>query len=169
MKRLILAVMMLAVAGCAAQQKAVVTDTAESPKPASRAAPAPAPAAVSVEDQKQADLDALLKGLVIRFGFDAADLQPESRTRLDAIADAMRANPKTQIRIEGNCDELGTAEYNLALGQKRADAVRNYLVTLGVVGTRVETVSYGEEKPADPRSTPEAQAANRRADVAPKK
>ena len=166
MKRLILAVSRLGVVGCATQKAAVVPPAAE---PAKKAAPAPAPApAAAAVDQKQVDLDALLKGLVIHFGFDAADLTPESRTRLDALADALRANPKAQIRIAGNCDELGTVEYNLALGQKRADAVARYLVTLGVAGSRVDTVSYGEEKPIDSRSTEEAYTANRRAELAPK-
>lgn len=170
MKNLILAVSMFAAAGCATQSKAVVADPPDSSLTAAAAAksaaPAPVPAVVVV-DQKQLDLDALLKGLVIQFGFDAADLAPESRTRLDALADALRANPKAQVRISGNCDELGTVEYNLALGQKRADAVRNYLVTLGVQGNRVDTVSYGEEKPVDARSTEEAYTANRRAELAP--
>jgi len=166
MKRLILAVSMLGIVGCATQKAAVIAEPTESPKsPAAKPAPALVAAAV---DQKQVDLDALLKGLVIRFGFDAADLTPDSRTRLDALADALRANPKAQIRIAGNCDELGTVEYNLALGQKRADAVGRYLVTLGVAGTRVDTVSYGEEKPLDPRSTEDAYAANRRAELSPK-
>jgi peptidoglycan-associated lipoprotein len=167
MKRLILAVSMLGIAGCATQKAAVVTPAAEPAKVAAKAPPAPAPVTAAV-DQKQVDLDALLRGLVIQFGFDAADLTPESRTRLDALADALRANPKAQIRIAGNCDELGTVEYNLALGQKRADAVARYLVTLGVEGKRVDTVSYGEEKPVDARSTEEAYTANRRAELSPK-
>ncbi len=164
MKRLILAVSMLGIAGCATQKAAVVAAPAEPVKVAA----APARSAVVAETQKQVDLDALLKGLVIQFGFDVADLTPDSRTRLDALADALRANSKAQIRIAGNCDELGTVEYNLALGQKRADAVARYLVTLGVAGNRVDTVSYGEEKPVDARSTEEAYSANRRADLAPK-
>lgn len=168
MKRLILTAAVVVMAGCAAQQKAVVADTTSTQAAKPAPAPAPAPAPVAAVDQKQVDLDALLKGMVIHFGFDAADLTPDSRSRLDALADALRANPKAQIKIAGNCDELGTVEYNLALGQKRADAVARYLVTLGVAGTRVETISYGEEKPLDPRSTEEAYTANRRADLAPK-
>ena len=167
MKNLILTAALVAVTGCATQQKAVVADTTDA-KPKVAPAPKPAPAPVAQVDQKQTDLDALLERMVIHSGFDAADLTPESRGRLDALADALRANPKAQIKIAGNCDELGTVEYNLALGQKRADAVARYLVTLGVNGTRVETVSYGEEKPVDPRSTEEAYTANRRAELAPK-
>jgi peptidoglycan-associated lipoprotein len=168
MKRLILAVSTLAIAGCASQQAAVVADPSAAAPKQVVPVPAPAPASVAAVDQKRVDLDALLKGLVIPFGFDAADLTPDSRTRLDGLADALRANPKAQIRIAGNCDELGTVEYNLALGQKRADAVARYLVTLGVAGSRVDTVSYGEEKPVDARSTEEAYTANRRAELSPK-
>ena len=168
MKNLIIAASMFVLGGCAAKQATVVPDRAE-PVQVARSSPAPAPvAAPDASGQKQLDLDALLKGLVIQFGFDAADLTPDSRGRLDALADALRSNPKAQIRIAGNCDELGTAEYNLALGQKRADAVARYLMTLGVAGNRVDTVSYGEEKPVDPRATDEAYAANRRAELSPK-
>ena len=167
MKRLILAVSMLGIVGCASQKAAVATPASDSSSKAA-ARPAPAPAPVAAVDQKQVDLDALLKGLVIHFGFDVAELTPESRGRLDALAEALRASPKASIRIAGNCDELGTVEYNLALGQKRADAVARYLVTLGVAGNRVDTVSYGEEKPVDTRSTEEAYTANRRAELSPK-
>lgn len=169
MTRLLIAVTLLVVAGCAHEKIGFV----QSSQPA--AAPAPTKVATTgsqaptsaAGDQKGADLDALLKGLVIHFGFDAADLSPDSRQRLDALADAMRARPAVHVRIAGNCDELGTEEYNLALGQKRADAVREYLVRLGVVPTRVDTVSYGEEKPLDDRHTEEAWSANRRAELAP--
>ena len=167
MKRLTVAAAMFVLAACAHQPKPVVTEAVAEAAATKQATPPPTPAAAAVADQKDADLDALLKGLVVRFGFDAADLTPDSRQRLDAIADAMRARPAAHIRIAGNCDELGTVEYNLALGQKRADAVRSYLVKLGVGPTRVDTVSYGEEKPVDDRHTEDAWAANRRAEVAP--
>jgi peptidoglycan-associated lipoprotein len=164
MKRLAIAATLFVVAACAHQQP-VATPPEADPAPAKvAAAPAPAPAADPI-DQKGADLDALLKGLVIRFGFDQADLSPDSRQRLDSLADAMKARPAVHIRIAGNCDELGTVEYNLALGQKRADAVRGYLVKLGVAESRVDTVSYGKEKPVDERHTEEAWNANRRAEM----
>lgn len=171
MTRFTIAAAMFVVAGCAHEKIGFV----QTAGPTSKAAPASAKVAaastreskVPPADQKDADLNALLKGLVIRFGFDAADLSPDSRQRLDALADAMRARPAVHVRIAGNCDELGTVEYNLALGQKRADAVRGYLLRLGVVAARVDTVSYGEEKPLDDRHTEEAWATNRRAELAP--
>ena len=166
MSRLSLAAALFVVAACA--HPAQVTKTAAQPAGAqAMMTPPPTPQAAPA-DQKDADLEALLKGLVIRFGFDAADLSPDSRLRLDSLADAMRARAAVHIRIAGNCDELGTVEYNLALGQKRADAVARYLVTLGVAGNRVDTVSFGEEKPVDSRSTEEAYTANRRAELATK-
>src|SRR5688572_19241982 len=94
------------------------------------AAPAPAPKPVEaapVKKEVHDDLDALLKGLAIHFDFDKAELTTDSQKRLDVLADKMRKNPKVAIKVAGNCDELGTEEYNLALGQKRADAVKTYL------------------------------------------
>jgi peptidoglycan-associated lipoprotein len=75
----------------------------------------------------------------------------------------LESRPQARVLIEGHCDERGTVEYNLALGEKRAQAVKEYLVTYGVEGERLDTVSYGEERPLDPRSTEEAWAKNRRA------
>ena len=115
MKRIVLAVSMLGIVGCATQKAAVAVDPVEPAKVAVAPVPVKAPAPVVAVDQKAIDLDALLKGLVVHFGFDAADLTPDSRSRLDGLADALRANPKAKIRVAGNCDELGTVEYNLAL------------------------------------------------------
>ena len=151
---------------------------ATAPKPVPAAAepdksppPAPAPkpveaAAVKADAQAADDLDALLKGLAIHFEFDRADLTADTQRRLDALAEKLRAHPKATIKVAGNCDELGTEEYNLALGQKRADAVKGYLSRLGIEAGRVDTVSFGEEKPVDPGHTPEAWQANRRDDIA---
>jgi peptidoglycan-associated lipoprotein len=131
--------------------------------------PAPKPAEkepVKAEVQQQDDIDALLKGLAIHFDFDKADLTSDSQKRLDALADKMRKNSGVHIKVAGNCDELGTEEYNLALGQKRAEAVKTYLGHLGIEGGRIETVSYGEEKPVDTSHTEAAHSANRRDDIA---
>ncbi|MHB8873321.1 MAG: OmpA family protein [Myxococcaceae bacterium] len=156
-----------ALTGCAHKAATVVT---EAPKPTTAPPPvkveaAPAPAAAAVTEQE--DLKALLAGTVIHFGFDDAVLTPDSQGRLDRLASALRANPGTHIRIAGNCDERGTEEYNLALGQKRADAARKYLTALGVEGGRVDTVSYGDERPADPAHNNDAWATNRRDEFSP--
>jgi peptidoglycan-associated lipoprotein len=103
----------------------------------------------------------------IYFDYDKYDLKPESRSVLQKVADFMKVNAKYILRVEGHCDERGTAEYNLALGQRRADAAMNYLVKLGIDKDRVTALSYGEELPADPSGTEEAWAKNRRDNFVP--
>jgi len=102
----------------------------------------------------------------IYFGFDQYSLTEEARATLKKHADWLRANRGALMRIEGHCDERGTNEYNLALGQRRADAAKKYLVGLGVDSKRMTTVSYGEEKPLDPGHDEAAWAKNRRAQFA---
>ena len=104
-------------------------------------------------------------GLVVKdiyFDFDKYLITPDSAAVLKENARWFGSNLNGRLRIEGNCDERGTLEYNLALGQKRADAARSYLMTLGIDGKKIETVSYGKEKPLDTASTAEAWAKNRR-------
>jgi len=98
----------------------------------------------------------------IYFDFDKSDLKPEARAVLRKKADWLLKHPEYSVRIEGNCDERGTNEYNLALGQRRADSAKKFLVALGVDEARISTISYGEERPADPRHCEEAWAKNRR-------
>jgi peptidoglycan-associated lipoprotein len=97
------------------------------------------------------------------FGLDAAEVDAEGQRILQANADILRRYQTWQISVEGHCDERGTAEYNLALGERRAVAARNYLVSLGIPADRVKTVSYGKEFPFDPGHTEEAWSKNRRA------
>jgi peptidoglycan-associated lipoprotein len=99
----------------------------------------------------------------IRFEFDKFDLTAEARKILADKARFMNAHPQIKIRIGGHCDERGTQEYNLALGERRAKTVLDYLVFLGIGPERITTVSYGEEKPLDPGHSEEAWAKNRRA------
>ena len=96
------------------------------------------------------------------FGFDKYDLDAEARTVMERQAFWMRRNPSVTVTIEGHADERGTREYNIALGERRASAVRDYLVTLGIDGSRVQTISYGKERPIDGRHNEEAWAKNRR-------
>lgn len=98
----------------------------------------------------------------IHFDFDKYSLKPEARAILDNLGAWLLKNGNFNVIIEGHCDERGTAEYNLALGERRANAARSYLVNLGVEAQRLTTVSYGEERPLDPRSNEEAWAKNRR-------
>ena len=98
----------------------------------------------------------------IPFEFDSAKLSDQAQQILRAKAEWLRKNPRAQIIIEGHCDERGTNEYNLALGDRRAFAAKTFLVDLGIDQSRITTVSYGEERPLDPRSNEEAWAKNRR-------
>ena len=97
------------------------------------------------------------------FGYDEAALSTDAQAALSASASWLKQNPTQGLLIEGHCDERGTEQYNLALGDRRAAIVRDYLVTLGVDGTRIRTVSYGEERPFDAGHNESAWAKNRRA------
>lgn len=98
----------------------------------------------------------------IHFDFDQSLIRDDAKPVLQQVADAMKQNPQARLRIEGYCDERGTAEYNLALGERRAVSAKDYLVSLGVSAGRISTVSFGEEKPIDPGHNEEAWAKNRR-------
>jgi peptidoglycan-associated lipoprotein len=100
----------------------------------------------------------------VYFAYDSAEFDEAARSAMSANADWMKANAKWKIRVEGNCDERGTIKYNLALGQRRGDSVREYLTSLGIPADRVRIVSYGEEKPASPGHDEAAWKLNRRAD-----
>ena len=81
------------------------------------------------------------------FDYDKADIRPDARTALSKTADFLKANARFKVTIEGHCDERGSTEYNLGLGDRRASAVKQYLVSLGVPADRLSTVSFGKEKP----------------------
>lgn len=96
------------------------------------------------------------------FDFDKYDLRPEAREQLERQAAWLKANPNVTVTVEGHADERGTREYNLALGERRADSTRNYLVALGIDPNRIQTISYGKERPAVLGSNEAAWAQNRR-------
>lgn len=100
----------------------------------------------------------------IYYDYDSSALRDDARETLKHNADVINANPGPMILVAGHCDERGTQEYNLALGERRAQAAREYLVSLGVPADRVITVSYGEEQPANPGHDESAWAQNRRAE-----
>ena len=147
--------------GCAHAAPPPTEETHVTPAPVTAAAPKPEPAPTPAKAPEE-DLEAMLRGDILHFGFDAADLTPESRTRLAHVAQVMAAHPSISISIAGNTDERGTEEYNLALGQRRAEVARKYLVDLGVDGARIKTLSYGKEQPAESGHDEGAWAANRR-------
>ena len=98
----------------------------------------------------------------IHFAFDRFELRPDAREILDMHAKWLKAHPEYVVRVEGNCDERGTVEYNLALGDRRAKSAMTYLVDLGIDKTRISTISYGKERPLDPEQNEEAWEKNRR-------
>ncbi len=104
------------------------------------------------------------RSATIPFEFDSTVLAPEARRVMDALAVCLR-DTKASARIEGHCDESGTTDYNLALGQRRADAVSRYLVGLGVSPAKLRTLSFGEERPVDRSGSSAAATANRRAEI----
>ena len=102
----------------------------------------------------------------IHFDFDRYDLREDARRTLAENAAVLKRNRRPRILIEGHCDERGTVEYNLALGEKRAQAAQTYLIRLGIDAARIRTVSYGKERPLDPGHNEVAWARNRRAHFA---
>ena len=173
---LLLAVVALSV-GCKQPVEPVTTPPTPSPAPETPAAPAPEPKkevtesfptqAVTSEPVVEPSVDELNRRGVLKtvyFDYDKSDLSDGTRAALQSNADWLKANPKRAIAIEGHCDERGTVEYNLALGQRRAASVKDYLVTLGVAADRLRTVSYGKERPADPGHDESAWSKNRRAE-----
>jgi peptidoglycan-associated lipoprotein len=138
---------------------AAVTKAAPSEVKQIQAAPAPAAAAVVSA--------VVLKD--VHFDFDKYLIRPQDAEILKQDFSWLKANPGKRVRVEGKCDERGTVEYNLALGQKRADAAKTYLVTLGADAKLLDTVSYGKERPVDPGHNEAAWAKNRRAHLEPAK
>jgi peptidoglycan-associated lipoprotein len=101
----------------------------------------------------------------IHFDFDKYDIRREDEVILKENAAFLKKNPKMNIQIEGHCDERGTVEYNLALGERRANNTKRYLVSLGINSSRISTISYGKERPLDPGHNEGAWAKNRRAHI----
>jgi len=130
---------------------------APAPTPPPVAAPAPQPPAPPSQYHAEAALQ------TIHFDFDKSDIRPGDAKILDANAAWLTANSTLLLLIEGHCDERGTAEYNLALGERRAKATQTYLVSRGVQAERITLVSYGEERPACTEHSEKCWATNRRA------
>ena len=99
----------------------------------------------------------------IHFDFDKYDIRPGDTEILKENGTLLKKYPNVKIQIEGHCDERGTVEYNLALGERRANSTKKYLTSLGISPDRISTISYGKERPADPGHNEEAWAKNRRA------
>jgi peptidoglycan-associated lipoprotein len=167
----------LAFAGCSS------TTTPDKPEPSAAAAATPADTKKKLDSAKTTEsttktppsssLDALQRGEStatpassplkdVYFDFDRYDLRADAREILKANSAWLKANPAAQVQIEGHCDERGTTEYNVALGSRRAESVKDYLVTLGTSADRLSTISYGEEVPVCREQTEECWQQNRR-------
>ena len=172
----LLALAALAMAACASHRPMGPAATARTPTPPpppyGRTMPAPPPGPVGESEESGVPAPGSVRDFVINVGdrvyfdFDRYALRDDARPILDAQTGWLNRYPAVHVRIEGNCDELGTREYNFALGARRANTVREYLIGRGVSTGRIETVSYGKEHPIDTSGGAEAQAHNRNAHTA---
>ena len=127
--------------------------------------PEPEPPVVYEEPEPEPEPEPeVIVDTVFYFEFDSAVLSPEARAALLVHAEQLNANPE-QVRLEGHADERGTREYNMALGERRANAVRDFLLLQGVAARYIETISYGEERPIDTGSYESSWARNRRVEL----
>lgn len=167
---LIMAVLLSACASVEEQKPAATPPQASAPAsaPPAAARPAPRQAVPSAPAAPTATAPAKMAAPGkngVYFDFDKSDIKPQFRTLIEEHAKYLRANPSLRVTIEGNCDERGSREYNVALGQRRAETVMKTLVLLGVPESRMEAISYGEEKPRLPGHDEASWAENRRGDV----
>jgi peptidoglycan-associated lipoprotein len=133
------------------------------PAPAPAPEPAPAPTAPAFAPGSQEALRADAGTDTVLFAYDSYELSADAKAVLIRHAAWLRANPAVKVTLEGHCDERGTREYNLALGDRRANAAKNFLASLGIETGRLATISYGKERPAVDGSDEAALAQNRRA------
>lgn len=171
MKKLIVlfvAVLFIAIVGCApkavqtTQKTTTTTQDSLSDEEKRR---------IAEEELARAERDRLLReqerlAAILRdvyFDFDSYAIDSGELSKIEGVGSWMKQEKGVRITIEGHCDERGTVEYNLALGQKRAEAVKDYILKMGVEANRIRTISYGKEAPSNPGHTEEAWAKNRRA------
>ena len=153
------AVLLLGACETTPEETAEVEETTQTvPEAAPAPAPEPLPGPVP---GSQEDLIVQVGDRVF-FAYDSSELSFEAQSTIQALSVWMNDNPSVTLTLEGHCDERGTREYNLALGERRANAVGDYLVALGINPGRVSTISYGKERPAVPGSNESAWAQNRR-------
>jgi peptidoglycan-associated lipoprotein len=165
--------------GCAKKEMVKSTGTGPGTAVSAPAPPSSKPEGVTTETMKpetppMAEKQMAMAGMAatqeipssfedIHFDFDKSFIREDAKPALQKVAEALKKSPGASIIIEGHCDERGTAEYNMALGERRATSTKNYLVSLGVKSGALSTVSFGKEKPVDPGHNEAAWAKNRRA------
>lgn len=160
--KLMLATAVLAVSACSTARKEPLP-----PAPSETPPPAPTPAPSQVTDTvvpgSRADFLRSVTSDTIHFDFDKSDVDSTAQAILDSQIAWLNKFPNVNVTIEGHCDERGTREYNLALGDRRANAAKNYLASHGIAATRITTISYGKERPIALGSDEASWAQNRRA------
>ena len=156
-------VALVALTGCPPKNKLNIGDKNAQVTPTPEASPTETPAAAANDIQITQDWTEIPALQLVHFAFDSASLDEAARTGLKANVAIIKKLPASvKIRVEGHCDNRGTVEYNIALGQRRANAVRQYYVTAGIPKNRLETISFGQERPLCTAATDECWAMNRR-------
>ncbi len=167
LKPFLAGLIMAGIVGCSSTG-GVEEGTAENENPATEEVAeesAEGEVAESTDVAEQATADPLLQTTTIYFAFDRSDLTSEFESVLNAHAAYLVSNPEMSVVLEGHADERGTTEYNMALGERRAEKAKQYLVVQGVNPSQISTVSYGEEQPAVLSSDEESWAKNRRTEI----
>jgi peptidoglycan-associated lipoprotein len=154
-------VLLFLFAGCASKKPGVGDDQGDIAV-ADTIPPPPPPPPPLVEEPPPPPVELVFE--IVYFDFDKYTLKSDAKSALGTNARTLRENDDASILIQGHCDERGTVEYNLALGEKRAKACRDYLVDLGITAGRIRTISYGEERPVSPGHDETAWSRNRRAE-----
>ncbi|MCH7673589.1 OmpA family protein [candidate division KSB1 bacterium] len=165
LKFILLACILVLLAGCGGSKETVNFEPDPFPEP-DPVTEEPANLNLEPDPPKEDDIQSkqplVLK--TINFDFDRSSLTPTAKAMLAENARQLLENPAVSVRIEGHCDERGTVEYNLALGEMRAMVTRDYLINYGISPNQITVLSYGKERPLDPRHTPDAWDKNRRAE-----
>jgi peptidoglycan-associated lipoprotein len=158
---------------CVSEEEAAKAPETVTAKPAETVAPKPmVEEAMPTTEALKEEVLAMAEGrtsaglLPVYFDFDKYNMRSDQTSRLDHNAKWLKKNSAAMVRIEGNCDERGSSEYNLALGERRANSAKDYLTNMGIAPERIETLSYGEERPLCLEHDEECWTKNRRADFA---
>lgn len=163
MKKLLISIVLANLLVACASEKPKEPEAAPAPV-VEAPAPAPAPAPVVAVDPLN-DPASILARRSVYFPFDVSAVQEADKPIVEAHGKYLSEHPDSKVRVEGNCDERGSNEYNLALGQRRADSVKKMLILSGAKASQIETVSYGEEKPVCTEHNEACWSQNRRSDI----
>lgn len=163
MKKLLISIVLANLLVACASEKPKEPEAAPAPV-VEAPAPAPAPAPIVAADPLN-DPASILAKRSVYFPFDVSAVQEADKPIVEAHGKYLGEHPDSKVRVEGNCDERGSSEYNLALGQRRADSVKKMLILSGAKASQIETVSYGEEKPACTEHNEACWSQNRRGDI----